>query len=276
MLDRIIVAYDGSDLAKAALAHALQLADRSSLRVLAVHVIEPALAAPPIGDPLLAFDPTLATVGSPEEKAAAIAERRETGERLLEDVERVAGKSGADVERRMVEGELIPTLCDLADQRSLLVIGRRGRFRPAGLGSATRALVCKAPCPVMVVSGAYGPLGRVLGVYENTGAGRRAVVLARDLSIATKWPLTVLAVPGHGMDATQATDAARQESSNADIVTLVEGQNEAKFLEHAAADAGDLLLVLGAYSESWLHELFFGDAAPRVLKRIGAPVVLAH
>ncbi|MBL0922379.1 MAG: universal stress protein, partial [Phycisphaerales bacterium] len=82
MPDRIIVAFDGSDLAREAFIHALGVARAAKLPVLAVYIVEPLPLVPPVGDPLLAFDPTPSIIASPEEVAERDAERRGAGGRV--------------------------------------------------------------------------------------------------------------------------------------------------------------------------------------------------
>ncbi len=276
MPQRIIVAFDGSDLAREAFRHALQIAGQSSLPVLVLTIIEPLPLVPTVGDPLLAFDPSPAIIASPEELAAQSAERRADAEKLLQSLRPLIDRSGAQVELKAVEGELIPTLCETAREGDLIALGKKGRFRAAGLGSATRALVTKAPAPVMIVSVPYMPLRRVLGVFENTDAGRRAVALAHDLANTTRWPLSILAVGGHGVDNEEATAMAKAVAQGAPVVSMPDELEEAQAIEHAAEEARDAVVVMGAYAESWLHQAIFGAAAPRVLKDIGVPVILAH
>jgi len=276
MPSRIIVAFDGSNLAREAFVHALSIARAAKLPVLALHVIEPCPIVPPVGDPLLAFDPTPSVIASPEERAEEEAERRATGERLLKSLLPQAERSGVQVETRIVEGDLISTLCEISGPSDLIALGKKGRFRAAGLGSATRSLVKKSPAPVMVVSVPFMPLRRVLGVFENTDAGRRAVALAREISDATRWPLSVLAVAGHGADVVKATELARAAADGAPVVPLLHAADEPAAIEQAAHESRDALVIVGAYAQSWLHEALFGSAAPRMLKELGVPVVLAH
>lgn len=276
MPQRIIVAFDGSDLAREALQHALQIARQASLPVLVLTIIEPVPLVPTVGDPLLAFDPSPAVIASPEEIAAQSAERRADAEKLLQSLRPVIDRSGVKVELQAVEGELIPTLCRTAREGDLIALGKKGRFRAAGLGSATRELVTTAPAPVMVVSVPFMPLRRVLAVFENTDAGRRAVALAHDLAGKTRWPLSILAVGGHGVYNQEAASMAKALAQGAPVVTMPDDVEEAQAIEHAAEEARDAVVVMGAYAESWLHQAIFGAAAPRVLKDIGVPVILAH
>ncbi|MBL0921708.1 MAG: universal stress protein, partial [Phycisphaerales bacterium] len=184
--------------------------------------------------------------------------------------------SGVSVETRLLEGELIPTLCGLARASDLIVVGKKGRFRAAGIGSATRSLVTRAPAPVMIVSLPFSPLRRVLGVFENSDAGRKAVGLAKELAAQTGWPLTILAVAGHGAELPRAEAMARELAGGSPVVPMRGAADEAGAIEQAAHEARDALLVMGAYAGSWLHQAFFGSTAPRALKDVGAPVVLAH
>jgi nucleotide-binding universal stress UspA family protein len=52
----------------------------------------------------------------------------------------------------LVHGHPRHALIEAGESASLMVVGIRGRSMPAGLGSVSRHLVYRAPCPVVVVS----------------------------------------------------------------------------------------------------------------------------
>ena len=274
VLKRIIVAYDGSDDAREAFAYALMLAKASGVTIVGLHAMEPGVPPAVLADPMVGYDvgPALAMQHEQIE-----AERAASKEALAELGEECVRRDIRYVER-MSTGRLIDVLTDEASASDIIAVGRKGRFVRSGFGSSTRALIERSPCPVLIVSGPMRPLVRLLAVYDSSSESKRAVAFAEDLSTATGWPMSILAAAGHGHTLDEALQRAGENWPDAAIISLSEDEqrNEGRLIEHAASTNGYSLLVMGAYSESWLHKLFFGGATEHVLASVGAPVVLVH
>jgi nucleotide-binding universal stress UspA family protein len=135
----VVCCVDGSDESRAAAELAAFLAEQLELGVVLLAVVgavtQPGVSAAPAG----------------QERLAA-AERREAEEALGE----VAAAVGAPEASRRVEfgaaAERILSVCK-AEDASLVVLGTRGRGRmkTAMLGSVSREVAARAPCPVLVV-----------------------------------------------------------------------------------------------------------------------------
>src|SRR5690606_6658648 len=136
MIGRILVAYDGSALARAAFEHALALAADLRRPLHAVFVIEPIAPPPVLADPMVAIDPAPLS-GFPID----FEEQRAWGEDALADLGRRAAERGVPYSSVVEDGALIDVLVDLANADDLIALGKKGRFRESGVGSATRALV---------------------------------------------------------------------------------------------------------------------------------------
>lgn len=278
MLDRIIVAFDGSDLSREAFAYSKMLAEASGAQILALHVLEP--TPPPVmGESLAPYDPGPAMGEYWAEADAQREEETAWAQRELAEMQSLCEKWNVRCEKQIVNGRLIPTLVDIAQANDLIAIGMKGRFARGGLGSTTKSLVYKSPCPVMVVSGSLRPVNRALGVFDGTSVSKRAVAFAKDLSEQANWPLTLLAVGGEYLPLDDALDRAQRLAPEAQVLTYgPEGKSEADQIEQAASHAGYGLLIMGAYPDSWLHQLLFGfgGTTAHVLSHVGAPVVLVH
>lgn len=132
----IIVGVDGSDFSKAALAWALEQAERTGQRVQAVITwIFPAN---------LSFAPAL-----PELDFAGDA--KQVLEATVAEV--AAAHPGVEIEQLVLEGHAALVLTDLSDGASLVVVGSRGHGSFVGmvLGSVSAHVVAHAHCPVVVV-----------------------------------------------------------------------------------------------------------------------------
>lgn len=274
MLQRIIVAFDGSADAREAFAYSLMIAMASKAKVVGFYALEPAVAPVAMADPTLGVDLGPALMFDNERIQA----ERQQAERALAALEDEASARGVKFHSVIAHGRLLDALTDEAGADDLIAIGRKGRFARAGVGSTTRALVASAPCPVLVASGAMRPVTRILAVYDSADASKKALSFAADLSRQTTWPLTVLAAAGHGFSLEEALDHAATLAPGATIVSLgaEEQQDEARLIEHAADKAGYALLVLGAFTHSWIYNLLFGSVTARVLDKVGGPVALVH
>ena len=145
MRTSIVCGVDGSPDSQAALQVAARLAKQLNLRLIAVHVAEPAhvpyAAAAPFGG-----------MAGRYALMEELDSQHEVADRLLEQV---VLSAGLDAERRTALGVPAERLAEIADEvdAELIVVGSRGRgaFRAAFLGSVSNSLVGVARCPVLIV-----------------------------------------------------------------------------------------------------------------------------
>jgi nucleotide-binding universal stress UspA family protein len=139
----VVVGVDGSPASTAAIDFAVAAADAAACPLIAVHTWWDLLVGPEL-EPLLDWG------------AISVDERRVLAEQI-------AGRSAAhpDVRVSTVVERAHPSrvLLDHARGARLLVVGTRGRGGFAGLllGSVSRAMVHRSPCPVAVVPPPGGP-----------------------------------------------------------------------------------------------------------------------
>jgi len=139
----IVVGVDGSPSARAALAWAVEEAERRNSRVVAIHV---------------AARPWAAGVAASPYGAYLVAEAQqqiedEARKLLAQEVAHARGQAEVDIEQRLAEGPVAATLLDAAAAADLLVVGSRGHGGFAGLllGSVGHACAHHASCPVVIV-----------------------------------------------------------------------------------------------------------------------------
>lgn len=152
----IVVGFDGSDAARAALAFGLEEARLRGLGLRAVCAWHYPLAGYMGGG----FEPPGPRLDRGELEHGAEAELERALEELGPDRAAVA------VERRVREGQAAAVLLEEARDAALLVVGSRGHGGFSGLllGSVSQHCVAHAPCPVAVV---HGP-----GELEQRSRGR--------------------------------------------------------------------------------------------------------
>lgn len=136
MIQKILVAIDGSSHAHAAMAYAIDLAERYGASLCLLH------AFPHVSDLL----------GHPEYERLLDA-RVLIGQTLLDAARKEIGDTVA-VETQLVEGPPAPALLRIAADKGydLIVIGSRGHGGIAGLllGSVSSIVAQRAPCPVLI------------------------------------------------------------------------------------------------------------------------------
>jgi nucleotide-binding universal stress UspA family protein len=265
MYHRILVGFDGSAQAVAALRLARALGEPDATIIVA-HVTPTGR-----GDEgaRVAADPVL---GAAREGLA--------GHR---DVELVAptGRVAAALHRTAQD-----TMCDL------IVVGA-GRRRGAGrvlLGSDAEATLHGAPCAVAVATpDVDGPIARIGVAYDGTPAGHEAVVgagvVARDLGAG----LTVLGVvdtrhphPGFGEGGGYGDVRARARELLSDAAAAVEGVPGVARQLHEGDPVHEILslgrasdlLVVGSRRNGPLLRLLLGSVSSRVVRRAACPVLV--
>jgi nucleotide-binding universal stress UspA family protein len=169
--DAIVVGYDGSVAATAALRWALDEGRRLAAPVRLVYVLEWPVHIEPIAQ---------RPAGWPDSQF------RRDAEAVVEDAITDAARSDPDVTVRpvLLEGPVAATLCTLSMPVRMIVLGHRGRGGFSGLllGSVSLAVAAHAQCPVVVVRGASSPdVGRDLHVavgVDDSVTARLAVGFA--------------------------------------------------------------------------------------------------
>jgi len=133
--DWIVVGFDGSEHAYAALRWAIDEARRHDAGVRVVHVWSYGIASasPYTGD--------------------VVETLRDAAQLVLDDAAKVVDEAGVPYETRLEFGSAAPALVLDAEDAVLLVVGSRshGGLTGAILGSVANACVHHAPCPVVVV-----------------------------------------------------------------------------------------------------------------------------
>lgn len=175
----------------------------------------------------------------------------------------------------------------------LVVVARRNQGVGLGLGSVTRKLMRKCPCPVWVVRSDGPPEPRVIVAATDLSAvGNRAVVLGAALALRFEaefdvvhaWPLPLavpvlpeLDVPAQTrLDVEQHERAARERFEQilaslalplAPRIHLVCGAPSTAIQDLVTRRSADVL-VMGTVSRGGIAGLLLGNTAERLLDRV--------
>lgn len=204
MFERLVVAYDGSEPAGAAVALALELADRRGAQLTLAHVLEQP-------DPY----PELPQAAPRVERLIETAEQDWQG--------RLAGLAGDAPESASVDTEVLvasrpaPALLGLLDARraDLLVAGTHGvgGLKRMVLGSVSQQLLEHAHCSVLLVRENLGPEGSPTVIAAVDGSAATPAVVAAAQAVATTLTASLLLVHVIGEQVVPFTtpDATREE-----------------------------------------------------------------
>jgi nucleotide-binding universal stress UspA family protein len=134
----ILVPTDGSELTKAAVAQAVELAKVTGGKITALYVVDQAIF---VNMPLDSAVMNVYTV------------LEEEGKNAVKFVEDLCAKEGVGCELKVVEGTPVKAIIDLSSKFDLIVMGSLGRTGMSKLlmGSVAEKVVRGALCPVMVV-----------------------------------------------------------------------------------------------------------------------------
>ncbi len=289
----IVVGYDGSEQAGAAVDWAAREATARRVRLRVVYIERPnVLAGPPGADPWMAQ------------------QIEQIGRQLTEEAEERARRvDGVDVRSTVLTGPPAGALVDTARDADLLVLGTRGRGELASalLGSVAYSVSAHAECPVVVVRGdgqvRPGPSAPVVVGVDGSEPARAAVDAAADAAHRYGAPLTVVgAWQGTSAgawageywmitaEALEDMDKAAQRETQ-DVVSsavaqakqhhgdlAVEGVTTdgmpAKVLVDASVDAG--LLVVGARGRGGFTGLLLGSVSHGVIHAASRPVMVVR
>lgn len=273
MIERVVLAYDGSPESNRAFEVSLEIAAAARVQIVAIHVIEPLPPPLAMADPIGGLDPTPILAEAAAEDAAARAKERERFARLLDQLLQTAQARGVTLRPIIEDGILVDRLAAHAGPADLIAAGLKGRFARAGVGSSTKRLVTHAPCPVLVTN-AEAPAGRdLVAAFDGRPPAQRAAAWARDAAQQCGARLALVAPAGNA----EAVDAARAACVGAEVIEAAASSDRA-LIEAAGAKANErtATLVVGAYAESWLRQLLTGGVAAEAVAIARGPIVLVH
>jgi nucleotide-binding universal stress UspA family protein len=152
MMEKILIAVDGSEHSKKALNYAIELTEKCDGKITIINVYSTVV---PQTQPIDGLS-TPAMSGTSAALAAKMAEDAKLrGEQILVEAERFAKELGVQVEKVLREGEAVNEIVAeaKAGNFNLVVVGHRGmsKLRELLLGGVSEGVSHKAPCPVLIV-----------------------------------------------------------------------------------------------------------------------------
>lgn len=301
----ILVPFDGSDFAGAALPLATSIGARAGapIRLVGVH---PGLPPSPSGE-------------APEPLVRASREQAERLREALEgQVESLRGR-GVDAESRLLKGPVVEHLVDQAREADLVVMATHGRggFSRFWLGSVADGLVRRSPVPVLLVrprdggdetpreagresGGAEWEPGHMLVPLDGSEPAEEALETATELGglFGARYTLLRVVLPvmtsgfsygdfPEGVDLTvtetledEAVEyldevAGRLRGRGLSVETRVVGYPDAASAVREVAEEEDVdLVAMATRGRGGLQRLLLGSVADKVVRTAPVPVLL--
>jgi nucleotide-binding universal stress UspA family protein len=278
MIKRILVVLSGTPYTRAAIQHAIDMAQRHNARVTGAAILDREAAARsgpvPIGGASFRAEQVQRELKTVQERIdAAVAEFEEEAE-------------SADVEHRVLrdEGDPIQTLCDAWRYEDLTLVGLRGLFDYGVFAEPKDALIrliTSGLRPILAVSNEYRPVRRVLVAYS--GSLESAKTMKRFVQMRL-WPEATLRLlhyreadtPTHEYESllAQAAEYCMDWGDKLETDSVV-GTPKDRLLEDAAAQEADLI-VMGDSAKSLFTRHVFGDTALPIIRTADRPLFLSH
>lgn len=259
--------------------HALALAERHGAHVIGVHAETPIVVT--IAAPMEFPDPN--AIMEQQAQAQAVSRSIEKTFRTL------AERSGVSHEWRLFTGSAGYSASGIIDSARGSDIVVAVQFDPAGDGPSRadiEDLLYESGRPLCLISDAVaGPEapGRVLIAWNGTRESARAVFDALPLLQEAR-EIEVFTVDGHD-DATQhaafsGTEIASTLTRHGLNVTVnsasSNGDTVAHVINRRVSATGANLLVMGAFSHSWLRHRLFGGVTSAMLKDLRVPAIMSR
>lgn len=205
---------------------------------------------------------------------------RESGRMFLNRLRERAMAAGAEsVDVRQRHGELAATVAEQESDVRLLVLGRRGEAAEVtqrDIGRNVERIVRALHQPILTVTDAFKEPRCIMVAFDGGIVTRRGIELIAASPLFRGLPIHLL------MSGKETSDGAKQlewakttlEAAGFTVTAaLVPGDAETVIANTVCEQSIDLL-VMGGYTHSALHKLFFGSKTADLLRSSTVPTLL--
>lgn len=280
MLKSILVAYDASEPARAALEHACWLASLSRGKIYIMHVVE-IPGAIPIGTAMIPGTmemmtamPTLAPEMEREHQ-----ERRREAMAFLEDACRVAGREGVACEIRCESGFPFDKIKEHAESVDMLAIGKFGRLdEQARIGRLAEPVARNVPEPVLLASPGFRPPDELILIHNGGEQSHRALTLGAEIALQAKIPLTLITLAETAEEDARLADCATRYLHDHDAEFTHESLTSSEPIDNALkkriAQNPAALVIMGAFQGTRLLEWLAGHPTLSLIRDLPNPIIV--
>ncbi len=279
MFEQILVPVDGSDDSWAALQQAIWVTGPDAV-LHGLYVVDVRLLEGPIA-PALAYGIGL-PYGDPSSMRLTIdltKRLEERGQQVLDEFSRRCKEAERHCKTELVEGVISKSICDVAGDKDLIIMGKRGEGAPWAtvlLGSTFEAVIRAASVPVLGVPSMPRVIRRIMVAYDGSDKSNDALTIGGAFAEALGASLMVMTVAG-GDEAQERLSAARDKLPEGVEVSFVsaEGHTASAIVEMAEREKIDLISI-GAYSYGKFLSFLFGSTVDQVVRKASCPVLVCR
>ncbi|MEO5357330.1 MAG: universal stress protein [Nitrospirae bacterium YQR-1] len=268
-LKSIILATDGSDYSKGAIAEAISFARACQTRLTVLRVFE--------------FNPELETEGM-----KYVEKMEEEAGRHFEAVRDLAAEENVEcdiVVRRSVQP--YESIIDEAKKRKadVIIMGRRGRtgLKLMIMGSQTAKTIAYSPCKVLVVPKDTEIKGENImlatdGSKYSIAAESEAINMAASCPFVKHFLAVAVAKNKEGLhDVEKNLDRVKENAAKRGIAveTLILTGEPYKAIVNASMESGADLVIMGSHGRTGLDRLLMGSVAERVVSLAQCSVLIS-
>ncbi len=266
MLNRVLVATDGSDYSAGAIRTGVALAKSRSARL--------------IGLSIILYNPEYSTlVPNLQEEA-----EKRAREALKSFVEAAGGGAEATT-REAFDPSAGIVLGAKENSADIIVMGRRGKRGLARMmvGDATAKVIGHASCPVLVAPRAARLWEkRILLAIDGSQYSEAAVGAAGHLARQAGLPVTVVSVTTASHSDSRRKEAEQAVAANVERLKsmgleaegrVVQGRPDEAIVK-LAEDIGADLIVMGSHGRTGLSKILLGSVVERVIGQAACPVLV--
>lgn len=283
-MEFILAAIDASGHAPSVCKHAVWAAQRLSMPIELLHVVQRQDAVAARRD--LSGAIGLGVKSDLMEELVRLSEESsraeiEKGRVLLaagEEIVREAGVDDVNILHR--HGGVVETILEREENARIVVLGRRGtdhEFAPDHIGSMIERVVRASIKPVMIVSRAYTAPEHVVFAYDASPAAKRALERLANSPLFDGLPVTIVMAEASG-DAKRGAlaEAEAMFAPSHPVSTVMDPGKAEKVIPQIVASVENPLLLMGAYGHSPIRNLIVGSTTTEMIRTVHAPVLLVR
>ncbi len=279
MVERILIAVDGSDFSKTALAYGIYIGKKLGARLIGLHVLDIKIIQGPLLNEI-AFYSGLPAYYEFLPKIEEAMQKR--AEKILGDFKGTCENAGVPFELRMAKGLIDEMIIAEGENADWTLLAQRGEHYHLSqgmlLGTTAEGVARKSTKPVLIAPRVFHEIESMGLAYDGSGPAQRALIMAGKLSEKTKWPLTVITItddPGVA-DKLSSRIESTLEAFDIDFegITL-KGREDREILNFIRQGAVELM-IMGAFGHRRIRELLLGSTTSHIIRNSTIPVLLTR
>ena len=279
VIRNILIPTDGSGYSKSALEYGIYIARILGAEITGLHIVDVKIIQGPIFSDIFG---SVSLSPYPEFLTAIEKGLQDRADAILEAFRQRCGHAGLKPQVKKVTGIIDEEILKEGKSADLILLAQRGEHYPLSrsvlLGSTAEAVVRKAGKPVMVTPEKFREIESMGLAYDGSPPAQHALEIAAELSVKTKWPLTVIIISDDvslGANLTKKVETCLEPFEIDSDILVLRGREEreiVKFIDEGAVE----MLLMGAYGNSRFKELLLGSTTSFVIRNSRVPVLLTR